>query len=58
MDAMEQAMAAYQQAGNVAKVQETATRILQLDADNIRALAIVTFLKRNQATASGDSSVL
>ena len=56
IDAMEQAMAAYQQAGNVAKVRDTVTRILQLDADNIRALAIVTFLKRADATTSGDAS--
>jgi len=55
VDAMEQAMAAYQQAGNVAKVRDTATRLLQLDADNIRALAIVTFLKRVEATTSGDA---
>lgn len=55
IDAMEQAMAAYQQAGNIAKVQEAANRLLQLDSNNIRALAIVTFIKRSQATASGDA---
>ena len=40
----------------MAKVRDTVTRILQLDADNIRALAIVTFLKRADATTSGDAS--
>src|SRR5206468_7304179 len=54
-DALEQAMAAYQAAGNVAKVEETANQLLQLDPINIRALAIITFLKRASATASGDA---
>jgi hypothetical protein len=52
VDALEQAMAAYQQAGNQAKVEEMANRILQLNPNNIRALAIITFLKRTQATAT------
>ena len=50
IDALEQAMAAYQQAGNQAKVEDTARRILQLNANNIRALAIVTFIDRAKAT--------
>jgi tetratricopeptide (TPR) repeat protein len=45
-DALEQAMAAYQQAGNQVKVLETARRILVVDPNNIRTLAIVAFLDR------------
>jgi tetratricopeptide (TPR) repeat protein len=53
-DALEQAMAAYQQADNQAKLTSTANRILELDPGNVRALAIVTFLSRAQAS-KGDS---
>lgn len=56
-DALEQAMAAYQQSGNQAKVEETAKRILQLMPNNIRALAIVVALDRAKAT-SGDKAAL
>ncbi len=49
-DAMEQAMAAYQQTGNAAKVGETADRILRLYAENVRALAIAAYLRRDQGT--------
>ena len=51
VDAMEQAMAAYQQAGNAAKVGETAERILQLYPENVRALAIAAYLKRSKGDA-------
>src|SRR5258708_33292628 len=54
IDALEQAMAAYQQAGNVANVTSTANRILKLDPGSVRALAIVTFLNRALA-AQGDT---
>ena len=50
IDALEQAMAAHQQANNVAKVQSIAGQILELEPDNVRALAILAFLKRSQAT--------
>src|SRR5262249_49003960 len=56
-DALEQAMAAYQQAGNSAKVEELAKRILQLQPNNIRALAIVTALDRAKGTI-GDQKAL
>lgn len=49
-DALEQAMAAYQAQGNQQKLQETASKILQISPNNVRALAIVTFIER--ATAS------
>ena len=50
IDALEQAMAAYHQAGNDAKVEDTSNRILTLDSSNLRALAALTFLKRAEAT--------
>lgn len=56
-DALEQAMAAYQQAGDQAKVEETAGEILKLSPDNVRALAIVTYLQRHRAT-KGDKGAL
>lgn len=57
IDALEQAMAAYQQAGNQPKVEDTARRILQINPNNIRALAIVTFIDRGKAT-QGDAPAL
>jgi hypothetical protein len=52
--AIELLMATYQQAGNQAKVVETAKRLLTVDACNLRALALLTFLSR-QAVASGQN---
>jgi TonB family protein len=49
-DALEQAQAAYQASGNTAKVAETATRLLQMQPDNLRALAVLVFLARDCAT--------
>jgi tetratricopeptide (TPR) repeat protein len=49
IDALEQAMAAYQQANNPAKVEAVANQILQLEPNNVRALAIVTAIKQGQA---------
>jgi tetratricopeptide (TPR) repeat protein len=49
VDALEQAMAAYQSSGVSAKVLTTAQRILEVDPNNIRALAVVVFMKRNAA---------
>lgn len=53
--ALEQLMATYQQAGNQAKVLDTANRVLQADACNLRALALVTFISR-QSVASGQNT--
>ncbi|HZP61704.1 MAG TPA: hypothetical protein VFB27_15365 [Opitutaceae bacterium] len=55
--AREQAMAAYQQTGNQAKVEEMAGAILKLEPDHVRALAIVTFLQRAHASG-GDKTAL
>ena len=54
IDALEQAMAAYQQTGNTAKVETTAISILQIEPTNVRALAIAAFIKRAEAIAKGD----
>jgi tetratricopeptide (TPR) repeat protein len=56
-DAMEQAMAAYQQAGNVAKLTSIANHLLELDPANVRALAIVTFLNRSLASQGDPKAV-
>ena len=48
-EALEQAMAAYQQINNAAKVEAIANQILQVDPANVRALAIVTAIKQGQA---------
>jgi hypothetical protein len=57
LDALEQAMAGYQQAGDRNKVAALAGEILQSDPDNLRALAIEVFLLRARATA-GDVQAL
>jgi len=58
-DALEQAMAAYQQGSppNTAKVEEMGKRILQLQPNHIRALAVVVALDRAKAT-NGDKAAL
>ncbi len=62
IDALEQAMGAYQQASNQAKVEQIARQILTIEPNNVRALAIVVFIERNQikdaatgAKARGDA---
>ncbi|MFA5056724.1 MAG: hypothetical protein WC485_01305, partial [Opitutaceae bacterium] len=52
VDALEQAMAAYQQAGRADNVEAVASRLLQLEPANIRALAVVAYLKRSRGTAA------
>jgi len=44
--ALEQLMGTYQQTGNQAKVVETAKRLQAADPNNLRALALLTFLAR------------
>jgi TolA-binding protein len=48
-DGMETLMAAYQQAGNQPKVEDTANRLLQLNPNNLRALALKAYLDRAKA---------
>ena len=47
-EAMEQAMGAYQQIGNSQKVEQLARQLLQVQPNNVRALAIVVFIERSQ----------
>lgn len=49
--ALEQAVAAYQAAGDVAHVEDASRRLLTLDPGNVRALAVVAFLERARAMA-------
>ncbi len=49
-DGLEALMGAYQQANNAAKVEDVAQRLLVVNPNNIKALAILCYLKR----ASGD----
>jgi hypothetical protein len=48
-DALEQLMAAYEKLGNAAKTTETGGRILQVDPNNVRALALLAYTKRASA---------
>jgi hypothetical protein len=57
LDAFEQAMSAYQHTGNTSKVEDIANRILELKSDHVRALAVVTYLRRARAT-QGDATAL
>lgn len=48
-DAMELLMKTYQQAGNVPKMQETGQRLLQVNPNNLTALALMSYMDRMQA---------
>ena len=51
-DALEVLMGAYQQTNNQAKMLETAQRVLQANPNNLRALALLAYVKRAQAEAN------
>jgi len=51
VDALELLMGAYQQAANQAKAIDTAQKVLQADACNLRALALLAYTKRAMAEA-------
>jgi tetratricopeptide (TPR) repeat protein len=57
IDAFEQTMAAWQSAGSPAKADATATKLLQIDPDNVRALANRAYVGRTRAM-SGESNAL
>jgi len=57
IDAYEQVMAAWQSAGNPAKADATATKLLQIDPDNLRALANRAYVGRTRAM-SGEPAAL
>src|SRR5689334_16865274 len=48
-ETLEQLMAAYQAANNAPKMSDAANRLLQVNPNNIRALALLTFVTRSQA---------
>jgi len=50
-DALEQLMAAYEKLGNTAKMTETASRVLQVNPNNVRALVLLAFSARAAAEA-------
>jgi tetratricopeptide (TPR) repeat protein len=56
-EALEQAMAGYLQVNNQAKVEEVAKRILTLNPNSVRALAVITTIDRGQATG-GNAAAL
>jgi hypothetical protein len=58
LDALEQAMAGFQQSGHRDKVTTLAAEILKLDPDNLRALALHVFMLRGKATADNDGAAL
>ena len=57
VDAYEQTMAAWQSAGSPAKADATATRLLQIDPDNVRAFANRAYVGRTRAM-SGEPAAL
>jgi tetratricopeptide (TPR) repeat protein len=56
-DALEQAMAGYQRAGDATKVGDTAQQLLDVDAKNLRALAILTTLERARFNSSDTTAL-
>ncbi|HSK44483.1 MAG TPA: hypothetical protein VLA83_11415 [Candidatus Binatia bacterium] len=50
VEALEQAMAAYQNAKNPQKVEQMASRLLEIDPGNMRALAVATAFGRSEAS--------
>ena len=54
-DALELLMVSYQQTNNQAKMMDTAQRILQANPNNLRALALLSYIKRAQAEAGQDA---
>ena len=50
-DALEALMGAYQQSGNADKMMDAAQRLLQVNPDNVRALALLAYTKRAAAQA-------
>jgi len=53
-DALEVLMGAYQQTQNAAKTSETAERLLQVDPNNMRALALLAYTARTNVQANVD----
>lgn len=60
IDALEETMAAYQQAGDLAGTETSARRLLAIQPDNVRVLAVVAFIGRARASggAATDAAVV
>jgi hypothetical protein len=56
VDALELLMATYQKLNNPQKLVDTANRLLQTDPNNLRALALMAYLKRSQAEQGGPTA--
>ncbi|MFI5087815.1 MAG: hypothetical protein ACHP7I_05425 [Terriglobales bacterium] len=54
--ALESLMQTYQQLGNAQKLMDAANRLLQADPNNLRALALMTYLSRQQVEAGGPNA--
>jgi hypothetical protein len=52
-DALVSLMGAYQQAGNASKTVDTASRVLQANPNNVRALALLAYYYRNLCAQGG-----
>lgn len=48
MDALEQALASWEEAGNQAKMEELANTVLKVAPENLRALATLAYMRRSQ----------
>lgn len=48
IDALEQALASWEEASNQARIEELATNILKVAPDNLRALATLAYMRRSQ----------
>ena len=53
-EALEQLMAAYQAANDAQKMQDAANRVLQVNPNNIRALALLTYFNRLQGQGAAN----
>jgi tetratricopeptide (TPR) repeat protein len=53
-DALELLMKTYQQLNNVPKIEETGTKLLQVNPNNLTALALMAYLKRFQGLGQTD----
>jgi tetratricopeptide (TPR) repeat protein len=57
-DMLEQLMGAYQAAGDMNKTVDAANRLLQVDPNNLRALALSVFIKKQQGSQSNNQQDL
>jgi len=55
-EALEQLMASYQAAGDAQKMQDAANRVLQVNPNNIRALALLTYFYRFQGQGANNTA--